>query len=149
MNTNKKLNYFIQYAIQEARAMRTEIPQSASESERMILLARFISQSKSYPEGDPNLDAQKRNLSIRTFLDFDIHEIRAHGLEWLRNHEKEHGRAPWYKEWYKILNEEDDDYLARIYLSSDQVATRIRVSRPTGLLSFDVALKVKREGVAI
>lgn len=146
-----KSSYLKKYASQDALISGKDMPdvEGLSEPEMIICLSRFMSDCEVFLPGDPNLDNQKRNLAIRLFIDFSINEIRRNGKSWLCKFESQHGDALWFKEWTNILDTFSDEDLVKIYLSSDEVSTRRRISRPTGLLPFDVSLEVKRKGYAI
>lgn len=149
MILSEKLSYLLKYAFEDKKATGRQMPalDGYSESGQIVLISRYMATCGRYPDDDPNLDSQKRNLAIRTFIDHDIDKIRAHGIAWLERFAAEHGHAPWYSEWYRILRESSDEEIARIYLSSDEESDRLRISRPTGLLTEGVALEVKRSGV--
>lgn len=146
-----KSDYLKTYASQDALFCGKTMPDvdGLSEPEAIICLSRFMSDCEVFLPEDPNLDNQKRNLSIRLFIDFSINEIRESGKLWLNKFKSQHGHALWFKEWTDILDTFSDDELIKIYLSSDETSTRRRISRPTGLLPFDVSLEVKQKGYAI
>lgn len=146
-----KLDHLIIYATEDASVSKLVMPSldGLSETEQIKALAQFMAESGQFFKDDANLDNQKRNLCIRTFIDFSINEIRANALRWLDKFREAHGTTSWFKEWEWIAASATDDEIAKIYLSHDQESTRKRISTPSGLLSFDVALEVKRAGVPL
>lgn len=144
------LSYIRRYASDDSIEKGVPLPSltGLDDAEAIVVLARFMA-AHGYLEGDENLDGRKRNLAIRTVIDFPIHVIREYGVKWLERHRRAHGDAPWFREWELILRDASDDELARIYLSRDHESTRLRLSRPTGMLGYDVSLSVKGSGVPI
>lgn len=142
------LSYIKQYAMEDASISGVPLPslEGLDDDWKIIELARFMSEHGSL--GDPG-DVIKRNLAIRAMIEFPVDAIRSFGLQWLERHRHAHGNAPWFCEWQEILQSASNDALARIYLSSDQESTRRRLSRPTGMLGYDVSLSVKRSGYPI
>lgn len=146
-----KIDYLLHYATLDA--LISSLPQpdikGLAIKEQVIVLARFMSNSGQFFAEDANLDNQKRNLAIRTFIEFSIDEIREYGKIWLDKHREKNGTHPWFKEWEAIIKFATNDEIAKIYLSSDDDSTRKRISRPTGLLPFETSLEVRRKGLPI
>lgn len=97
-----------------------------------------------YMHGDPNLDNQKRNISIEVFLSFDLQDIVSFGKSWLKKWEKNKNQF-WHREWVEIIERADYEEISEILLASHSESTRKRSSSPLGeLLDFDVMLSIKR-----
>jgi hypothetical protein len=141
----------LMYASQDAAIKGLPMPKVSglSTADTITCLARFMSDCEMFLPDDPNLDNQKRNLAIRMFIDYPIDEIREYSKRWIDKFRQQEANSPWFKEWEIILATFTDEDLIKIYLSSDQESTRRRISRPTGLLPFDVSLEVKQKGYPI
>lgn len=150
--THQKIEALRRYAQADAKAKGILVPSinGLSPEEAAVSLCRFMSESNQYLPGDINFDNQKRNLTIRLFLEYPIDALRQYGCQWLDRWRDRDGSCLWFQEWDRILRSGSDEDVVRILLSSDEESTRQRLSKPfSGLLDQEVVFKIKHSGVAI
>lgn len=144
-----KLEQLMIYA--KADAARTGLSLPAAHTEQA--LAKFLETAGrcifNGPD-DPVGDNRRRNLFISVFLHADPQAWRDEVKHRLNTWRAAQEKTPWFKECETLVTTASDDDLAKIMLSSDEEATRIRISFPVlGLLTFEQVLWVKRNGVLL
>lgn len=130
------------YAREDAISTGLAFPEGLSNDK----IVEFLNQAGDllFMPGDPNLDNQKRNISIQVFLRFSPEVLFNFANLWLERWSVS-SAIGWHKEWSQIVDRRDAAELTDILLSSHQDRTRQRLSMPFAqLLGFGAVLKIKR-----
>lgn len=155
MDKGTQLAWLLKYAQEDAAACgqpAPELPAEASLDEKIVVVARAMAKygDTLFLPGDPNYDNQKRNLSIRLFLEASPDVLREKGRAWLERWRATKHNTLWFQEWDRLLAQASDAELIHILLSHEQEPTRQRLSQPfAGILTEPVVLSVKRLEVPI
>lgn len=155
MDKETQLAWLLKYAQEDAAACgqpAPELPAEASLDEKIAVVVRAMAKygDTLFLPGDPNYDNQKRNLSIRLFLEASPEVLREKGRAWLERWRATKHDSLWFREWDHLLAQASDAELIHILLSHEQEPTRQRLSPPfAGVLTKAIVTDVLRTGVPV